>query len=59
MCCCTTDLKLILMSSPLMRRCLRSIRRLPHRPHPGFTFPVEELFLEDILEKTGFRIDSS
>lgn len=49
------DLKVILMSATLNATLFSSyFERAPTVEIPGRTFPVEELFLEDILDKTNY-----
>jgi ATP-dependent RNA helicase DHX36 len=51
------DLKVILMSATLNAELFsKYYGGSPMIKIPGFTFPVEEFYLEDVLEKTGFRI---
>ncbi|TRY69262.1 hypothetical protein TCAL_13343 [Tigriopus californicus] len=53
------DLKVILMSATLNAELFsRYFRNCPMLNIPGFTFPVTEYYLEDVLEMTGFRIPS-
>lgn len=49
------DLKLILMSATLNAEKFSDYYQdCPHINIPGFTFPVKEYYLEDVLEKTGY-----
>lgn len=49
------DLKIILMSATLNSETFsRYYNNCPHIVIPGFTYPVEEYFLEDVLQLTGF-----
>ena len=51
------DLKLILMSATLnAEKFSEYYGNCPMMTIPGFTFPVEEFYLEDVLEMTGFGI---
>ena len=53
------DLRLILMSATLNAELFSSFfNKAPSVHIPGFTHPVEALFLEDILETTGLRLTS-
>ena len=55
------DLKLVLMSATLSASSFAEYFALPNAPTvptisiPGFTFPVTDLFLEDIIQMTGWR----
>lgn len=50
------DLKVILMSATINANQFSSyFNNCPIYHIPGFTHPVEELYLEDVLERTGFR----
>jgi ATP-dependent RNA helicase DHX36 len=52
------NLKVILMSATLNAdQFSRYFGRCPMVNIPGFTFPVEEFYLEDVLEMTRFRVD--
>ncbi|KAJ1394208.1 P-loop containing nucleoside triphosphate hydrolase [Sesbania bispinosa] len=52
------DLRLILMSATLNAELFSSyFDGAPTMHIPGFTFPVRAHFLEDILEKTGYRLN--
>uniref|UniRef100_A0A2P2LSR0 RNA helicase n=1 Tax=Rhizophora mucronata TaxID=61149 RepID=A0A2P2LSR0_RHIMU len=54
---CRPDLRLILMSATLNSELFSSyFGNAPTLHIPGFTYPVRELFLEDILERTGYRL---
>jgi len=55
------DLKLIVMSATLNAKLFSDYFstktvKTPILEIPGFTFPVQELYLEDLLEKTGYLI---
>ncbi|KAG5155920.1 hypothetical protein JHK82_013889 [Glycine max] len=51
------DLRLILMSATLNAELFSSyFNGAPTMHIPGFTFPVRAHFLEDILERTGYRL---
>ncbi|XP_058732350.1 DExH-box ATP-dependent RNA helicase DExH3-like [Vicia villosa] len=51
------DLRLILMSATLNAELFSSyFDGAPTMHIPGFTFPVRAQFLEDILERTGYRL---
>lgn len=51
------DLRLILMSATLNSELFSSyFGRAPVLRIPGFTYPVQTHFLEDILEMTGYRL---
>ncbi|WOL09953.1 DExH-box ATP-dependent RNA helicase DExH1 isoform X1 [Canna indica] len=53
------DLRVILMSATLNADLFsKYFENAPVIHIPGFTFPVAELFLEDILEKTRYKITS-
>ncbi|XP_041765318.1 putative ATP-dependent RNA helicase DHX57 [Anopheles merus] len=53
-----TDLKVILMSATLNSNLFSSyFGDIPVLDIPGRTFPVEQLFLEDILERSGFVLE--
>ncbi|KMZ73507.1 putative ATP-dependent RNA helicase [Zostera marina] len=53
------DLRLILMSATINADMFsKYFGDAPTMHIPGFTFPVSELFLEDILEKTHYKITS-
>eukprot|EP01018_Ginkgo_biloba_P016943 Gb_40990 [translate_table: standard] len=53
------DLRLVLMSATInAEHFSKYFGNAPMFHIPGFTFPVEELFLEDILETTGYAIMS-
>nr|XP_019548139.2 putative ATP-dependent RNA helicase DHX57 [Aedes albopictus] len=54
-----SDLKVILMSATLNSNLFSSyFGDVPVLDIPGRTFPVEQLFLEDILEKSGFVLEA-
>ena len=51
------DLKVILMSATLNAELFSAYYGgCPMINIPGFTYPVEEFYLEDVLELTGFEI---
>ncbi|KAL2342375.1 hypothetical protein Fmac_003660 [Flemingia macrophylla] len=51
------DLRLVLMSATLNAELFSSyFNGAPTMHIPGFTFPVRAHFLEDILERTGYRL---
>uniref|UniRef100_A0A0E0BBK8 RNA helicase n=1 Tax=Oryza glumipatula TaxID=40148 RepID=A0A0E0BBK8_9ORYZ len=53
------DLRLVLMSATINAELFsKYFGEAPIMHIPGFTFPVTELFLEDILEKTRYKINS-
>ncbi|XP_066374421.1 DExH-box ATP-dependent RNA helicase DExH1-like isoform X2 [Miscanthus floridulus] len=53
------DLRLVLMSATINAELFsKYFGDAPVMHIPGFTFPVAELFLEDVLEKTRYRINS-
>ncbi|XP_077217577.1 RNA helicase family protein isoform X2 [Tasmannia lanceolata] len=53
------DLRLILMSATINADLFsKYFGNAPTMHIPGLTFPVEELFLEDVLEKTHYNIKS-
>ncbi|KAK8936318.1 putative pre-mRNA-splicing factor ATP-dependent RNA helicase [Platanthera zijinensis] len=53
------DLRLVLMSATINANLFSEyFENTPVMHIPGFTFPVAELFLEDILEKTKHKISS-
>ncbi|PKU81642.1 DExH-box ATP-dependent RNA helicase DExH3 isoform X1 [Dendrobium catenatum] len=53
------DLRLILMSATLNAEMFSNyFGGAPTIHIPGFTYPVRALFLEDILEKTGYKLTS-
>ncbi|XP_058449185.1 putative ATP-dependent RNA helicase DHX57 [Malaya genurostris] len=53
------DLKVILMSATLNSNLFSSyFGDVPVLDIPGRTFPVEQLFLEDILERSGFVLET-
>nr|CAI5848255.1 unnamed protein product [Callosobruchus analis] len=50
------DLKVILMSATLNSEAFSAYyNNCPHINIPGFTFPVTEYFLEDVLQQTKFK----
>ncbi|CAG9773153.1 unnamed protein product [Ceutorhynchus assimilis] len=52
------DLKVILMSATLNSEAFsKYYNNAPHLNIPGFTYPVQEYFLEDALALTGFKFD--
>jgi ATP-dependent RNA helicase DHX36 len=49
-------MQVVLMSATLdAEKFARYFWNCPVLHIPGFTFPVKELYLEDVLELTGFR----
>ncbi|OAE22268.1 hypothetical protein AXG93_3491s1080 [Marchantia polymorpha subsp. ruderalis] len=51
------DLRLVLMSATINAELFsKYFGNAPMMHIPGFTFPVQELFLEDVLEKTRYRV---
>ncbi|KAM0829421.1 hypothetical protein ACQ4PT_066891 [Festuca glaucescens] len=53
------DLRLVLMSATINADLFsKYFGEAPIMHIPGFTYPVAELFLEDILEKTSYKIKS-
>lgn len=53
------DLRLILMSATINADLFsRYFGNAPTIHIPGFTFPIQELFLEDVLEKTHYAVKS-
>ncbi|XP_078362233.1 ATP-dependent DNA/RNA helicase DHX36-like isoform X2 [Oculina patagonica] len=51
------DLKLILMSATLNSEMFSAYFDNCKMSHiPGFTYPVQELYLEEIIEKTGYEV---
>ncbi|GJN20838.1 hypothetical protein PR202_gb08264 [Eleusine coracana subsp. coracana] len=51
------DLRLVLMSATINAELFsKYFGDVPIMHIPGFTFPVTEFFLEDFLEKTGYKI---
>ncbi|XP_046749004.1 putative ATP-dependent RNA helicase DHX57 isoform X1 [Diprion similis] len=54
------DLKIILMSATLKADTFSTyFGNTPTLDIPGRTFPVEQIFLEDILERTGFVVEEN
>ncbi|KAG0562821.1 hypothetical protein KC19_9G173900 [Ceratodon purpureus] len=54
------DLRLVLMSATLNAELFSSFfKKAPMAHIPGFTYPVESLFLEDLLETTGYRLTAT
>ncbi|KAF5288763.1 hypothetical protein FQA39_LY15254 [Lamprigera yunnana] len=54
------DLKLILMSATLNANKFSAYYNdCPHLNIPGFTYPVEEFYLEDVLQRTDFAIKNN
>ncbi|XP_074635335.1 ATP-dependent DNA/RNA helicase DHX36-like isoform X1 [Acropora palmata] len=52
------DLKLVLMSATLNSEMFSSYFGNCKMAHiPGFTYPVQEFYLEEIIEKTGYHVD--
>ncbi|XP_044272686.1 ATP-dependent DNA/RNA helicase DHX36 [Tribolium madens] len=50
-----SDLKIILMSATLnSEKFSKYYDNAPHLNIPGFTYPVQEFYLEDVLQRTGF-----
>ncbi|KAI5062460.1 hypothetical protein GOP47_0022999 [Adiantum capillus-veneris] len=53
------DLRLVLMSATINAEMFsRYFSNAPMIHIPGFTFPVTQYFLEDVLERTGYRVNS-
>lgn len=53
------DLKIILMSATLnSEKFSQYYNNAPHLNIPGFTYPVQEFYLEDVLQRTGFVFQS-
>ena len=53
------DLRVILMSATLNAESFSRYFGGANIMHiPGFTFPVQQIFLEDILEKTRYRVEA-
>lgn len=51
-----SDLKVILMSATLNSESFsKYYNNAPHMNIPGFTYPVKEYFLEDVLQRTKFQ----
>lgn len=54
------DLKVILMSATLnSEQFSKYFNGCPQINIPGFTYPVEEFYLEDVIERTGFQFEDS
>lgn len=54
------DLKIILMSATLNAESFsKYFYECPHLNIPGFTYPVEEYFLEDVLQRLNFQFNQS
>lgn len=54
-----SDLRVILMSATLNASLFSNyFKHAPVLEIPGRTFPVEQLFIEDILERTGFVLET-
>ncbi|XP_015774501.1 PREDICTED: ATP-dependent RNA helicase DHX36-like [Acropora digitifera] len=52
------DLKLVLMSATLNSEMFSSYFGNCKMAHiPGFTYPVQEFYLEEIIERTGYHVD--
>jgi hypothetical protein len=52
-------MQVVLMSATLdAEKFARYFWNCPVLHIPGFTFPVKELYMEDVLELTGFRFGS-
>ncbi|EFA08093.1 Dosage compensation regulator-like Protein [Tribolium castaneum] len=55
-----SDLKIILMSATLnSEKFSKYYDNAPHLNIPGFTYPVQEFYLEDVLQRTGFVFEST
>ncbi|KAL3693342.1 hypothetical protein R1sor_006993 [Riccia sorocarpa] len=53
------DLRLVLMSATINAELFsKYFGNAPMKHIPGFTFPVQEYFLEDVLEKIRYRVDA-
>ena len=50
------DFRLILMSATLNANAFSRYFKAPSINIPGFTYPVKQFYLEDVLEMTNFRI---
>lgn len=54
------DLRVILMSATLNAESFSQyFDNCPHLNIPGFTYPVEEFFLEDVLQRTKFVFEDA
>ncbi|XP_044758152.1 ATP-dependent DNA/RNA helicase DHX36 [Coccinella septempunctata] len=54
------DLRIVLMSATLNAESFsRYFNDCPHLNIPGFTYPVEEYFLEDVLLRTKYRFEDA
>lgn len=54
------DLKVILMSATLnSEQFSKYYNNCPQINIPGFTYPVEELYLEDVIERTRFQFEEN
>lgn len=54
------DLKVILMSATLnSEQFSKYFNDCPQINIPGFTYPVEEFYLEDVIERTGFQFEDN
>ena len=53
------DFRLILMSATLNANAFSKYFEAPAFNIPGFTHPVKEFYLEDVLEMTGFQIKAN
>ena len=51
------EFRLVLMSATLNANAFSSYFGAPSINIPGFTYPVKEFYLEDVLEMTNFRIE--
>lgn len=52
------DIKVILMSATLnSEQFSRYFNGCPQISIPGFTYPVQEYYLEDVIERTGFEFE--
>lgn len=52
-----TDVKLILMSATLNAEHFSSyFGNCPHINIPGFTYPVREFFIEDVIQTIGYKM---
>lgn len=54
------DLKVILMSATLnSEQFSKYFSNCPQINIPGFTYPVQEFYLEDVIERTGFQFEEN
>ncbi|KAL1494169.1 hypothetical protein ABEB36_009813 [Hypothenemus hampei] len=54
------DIKIILMSATLNSEAFsKYYNEAPHINIPGFTYPVQEYFLEDVLQMTNFKFEDN